>query len=92
MTSALDFLPSCNQKTILAPSCEAHRGSVSGWQAWSRFSSELSFLFVRTTIPKSTWAEIRTAYAFGIGLREISRSFLRLDQRVTAFDSCRRTE
>ena len=26
------------------------------------------------TIPKSTWAEIRTAYASGIGLREIARN------------------
>jgi len=29
---------------------------------------------VRRTIPKSTWAEIRTAYASGIGLREIARN------------------
>ena len=37
-------------------------------------SFELSFLFVRRTIPKSMWAEIRTAYASGIGLREIARN------------------
>jgi hypothetical protein len=37
-------------------------------------SFELSFLFVRRTITKSTWAEIRTAYASGIGLREIARN------------------
>jgi hypothetical protein len=29
---------------------------------------------VRRTIPNSTWAEIRTAYASGIGLREIARN------------------
>jgi hypothetical protein len=29
---------------------------------------------VRRTISKSTWAEIRTAYASGIGLREIARN------------------
>jgi hypothetical protein len=29
---------------------------------------------VRRTITKSTWAEIRTAYASGIGLREIARN------------------
>jgi len=29
---------------------------------------------VRLTIAKSTWAEIRTAYASGIGLREIARN------------------
>jgi hypothetical protein len=29
---------------------------------------------VRRIIPKATWAEIRTAYASGIGLREIARS------------------
>jgi hypothetical protein len=32
------------------------------------------FVAVRRTIPKSTWAEIRTAYASGIGLREIARN------------------
>jgi hypothetical protein len=32
------------------------------------------FLFVRRTIPNSTWAEIRTAYVSGIGLREIARN------------------
>ena len=32
------------------------------------------FVFVRHVIPKSTWAEIRTAYASGIGLRELSRN------------------
>jgi hypothetical protein len=37
-------------------------------------SFELSLRFVRRTIPKSTWAEIRTAYASGIGLREIARN------------------
>lgn len=37
-------------------------------------SFELSFLFVRRTITKSTWAEIRTAYASGIGLRELARN------------------
>jgi hypothetical protein len=37
-------------------------------------SFELSFLFVRRAITKSTWAEIRTAYASGIGLREIARN------------------
>jgi predicted transcriptional regulator len=29
---------------------------------------------MRGTIPKSAWAEIRTAYASGIGLREIARN------------------
>jgi hypothetical protein len=29
---------------------------------------------VRRTITKSTWAEIRTAYASGIGLRELARN------------------
>jgi hypothetical protein len=43
-------------------------------ETWSRFGFELSFLFVRRTITKSTWAEIRTAYASGIGLREIARN------------------
>jgi hypothetical protein len=37
-------------------------------------TSELSFVVVRRTIPKSTWAEIFTAYASGIGLREIARN------------------
>jgi hypothetical protein len=37
-------------------------------------SFELFFLSVRRTITKSTWAEIRTAYASGIGLREIARN------------------
>ena len=37
-------------------------------------SFQLSFLSVRRTITKSTWAEIRTAYASGIGLREIARN------------------
>jgi hypothetical protein len=35
---------------------------------------ELSFLFVRRMITRATWAEIRTAYASGIGLREIARN------------------
>jgi transposase-like protein len=29
---------------------------------------------VRRTITNATWAEIRTAYASGIGLREIARN------------------
>jgi len=37
-------------------------------------SFELFLFFVRRTIPKSVWAEIRTAYASGIGLREIARN------------------
>ena len=37
-------------------------------------SFELCLLGVRRTIAKSTWAEIRTAYASGIGLREIARN------------------
>jgi hypothetical protein len=37
-------------------------------------SFQLSFFGVRRTITKSTWAEIRTAYASGIGLREIARN------------------
>jgi uncharacterized protein YjcR len=37
-------------------------------------SFELFFLFVRRTITKATWAEIHTAYASGIGLREIARN------------------
>jgi hypothetical protein len=32
------------------------------------------FAAVRRTIAESTWAEIRTAYASGIGLREIARN------------------
>ena len=32
------------------------------------------FVAVRRVIPKSIWAEIRTAYASGIGLREIARN------------------
>jgi hypothetical protein len=32
------------------------------------------FLGMRRTIAKSTWAEIRTAYASGVGLREIARN------------------
>ena len=35
---------------------------------------ELFFLVARRTIAKSVWAEIRTAYASGIGLREIARN------------------
>ena len=31
-------------------------------------------MVVRQAIAKSTWAEIRTAYASGIGLREIARN------------------
>ena len=34
----------------------------------------VTFSFVRRTISKSTWAEIHTAYASGIGLRELSRN------------------
>jgi len=34
----------------------------------------LCFRAMRRTISKSTWAEIRTAYASGIGLREIARN------------------
>ena len=37
-----------------------------------RKAFELSFLFVRRTIANATWTEIRTAYASGIGLREIA--------------------
>jgi hypothetical protein len=37
-------------------------------------SFQLSFFGVRRTITKATWAEIRTAYASGIGLREIARN------------------
>ena len=37
-------------------------------------SPDESFLFVRRTITKSTWAEIHPAYASGIGLREIARN------------------
>jgi hypothetical protein len=61
-------------KTILARSCEAHRGSVSGMPNLEAVSFELSFVVVRRTIPKSTWFEIRTAYASGIGLRELARN------------------
>ena len=32
------------------------------------------YVAVRRVIPKSIWAEIRTAYASGIGLREIARN------------------
>ena len=35
---------------------------------------QVMFFSVRRTITKSTWAEIRTAYASGIGLREIARN------------------
>jgi len=35
---------------------------------------------MRRTIPKSTWAEIHTAYASGIGLREIAHHFVRFDR------------
>jgi hypothetical protein len=34
----------------------------------------LPFVAVRRIIAKSTWAEIRTAYASGIGLREMARN------------------
>ena len=34
----------------------------------------LPFAAVRRIIAKSTWAEIRTAYAGGVGLREIARN------------------
>jgi DNA-binding Lrp family transcriptional regulator len=37
-------------------------------------SFQLSFFSVRRTISNATWAEIRTAYASGIGLREIARN------------------
>ena len=74
MTSWSDPFAVRQSKTILARSCEAGRASGSGCQTWSRVSFELSFSFVRRIIPKSTWAEIRTAYASGIGLREIARN------------------
>jgi hypothetical protein len=35
---------------------------------------DVSYLAVKRFITKSTWAEIRTAYASGIGLREIARN------------------
>jgi len=35
---------------------------------------DVNYLAVRRAITKSTWAEIRTAYASGIGLREIARN------------------
>jgi hypothetical protein len=45
---------------------------------------------MRRTITKSTWAEIRTAYASGIGLREIARVLMRLDHSIfTAFNPLR---
>ena len=37
-------------------------------------SFQLSSCDVRRTIASETWAEIRTAYASGIGLREIARN------------------
>jgi len=42
-------------------------------KSWSREVLSYVFLGMRT-IAKSTWAEIRTAYASGIGLREIARN------------------
>src|SRR5947208_16693169 len=36
--------------------------------------AKLCFLGMRRTIAKSTWAEIQTAYASGIRLREIARN------------------
>ena len=48
--------------------------SSAGSQTWIRQVFELSFLGVRRTITNATWAEIRTAYASGIGLREIARN------------------
>jgi len=51
---------------------------------------KLCFPGMRRTITKSTWAEIRTAYASGIGLREIARVLMRLDHSIfTAFNPLR---
>jgi hypothetical protein len=47
-------------------------------------SFELFFVFVRRVIPKSTCVEIRTAYASGIGLREIARNMGMLQGTVLA--------
>jgi hypothetical protein len=47
---------------------------------------------VRRTISNSTWSEIRTAYASGIGLREIAQLRPSRSRRFTAFESRRRTE
>jgi hypothetical protein len=70
----LQFVLFGDQNDFLARSCEAHRGNVSGCQTWRPQSFELLFLFVRRTIPKSTWPEIKTAFATGsVSLRELAR-------------------
>jgi hypothetical protein len=42
--------------------------------------------FVRRTISNSTWAEIRTAYPSGIGLREIARNSRSHGRRARVYD------
>jgi hypothetical protein len=59
----------CNSSAILLSAL----GQCFGLSNLETVSFELFFL-VRRTIAKSTWAEIRTAYASGIGLREIARN------------------
>jgi hypothetical protein len=53
---------------------EAHWRTVSDVSNLASRGFQFSFCGVRRTIPKSVWAEIHTAYASGIGLREIARN------------------
>ena len=66
------ILPSGNQKRFWRDPVK-RIGAVSGCQTWKSRRFEISFA-VRRTISNATWAEIRTAYASGIGLREIARN------------------
>jgi hypothetical protein len=43
-------------------------------QTWSRDVFSYVSFGVRRTVTKTTWAEIRTAYASGIPLRELARN------------------
>jgi hypothetical protein len=51
-------------------SCEAHRGSVSGWQTWRR--KRLALCFVTLRREEIDWAGLRAA-AVAIGIRRAAR-------------------
>ena len=62
---------------MLPPSLVACRSQSCEFQIKSRFAKTVSGVIdyaVKRFITKSTWAGIRTAYASGIGLREIARN------------------
>ena len=61
-------------RSLTHPQSAKRIGQRFGGANLESISFKLFFLSVRRTITKSTWAEIHTAYASGIGLREIARN------------------